>query len=170
MQILSNAYIQDGWYVLESSLISILEDILEDSKWIAHRAVPVQTCDQRFVQNMRVSRSNYAVYLRWHATSLARHSKRWRSFTHSACEKSIRFLIPINYSIQRIIYSFITLLIPNLKCESHRCSIAYILPLHFCNVLAYAFVAYTRTAKASVRENCLCFQWDLPVSLLLAIY
>jgi len=46
----------------------------------------------------------------------------------------------------------------------------YILPLHFCNVLAYAFVAYTRTAKASVRENCLCFQWDLPVSLLLAIY
>jgi len=62
----------------------------------------------------------------------ARHSERWRSRTHSACEKSVRFPIPINTDHLFII----TLLIPKPKCESPWCSVAYYRCILLPNVLS----------------------------------
>jgi len=105
---------------------------------------------------MHVSHSNHTVYLRWHAT-LSRHSKRWRSHIHSACE----MFASRSRSI-RIICSFVTLL---LKLANHT-KAPWRINTAFCHVI----LPYTRTARASVRENCLRFRRDVSISLLLAIY
>ena len=53
---------------------------------------------RHFVQNMSISHScsNHAIYLKWYANPLTRHSKSWLSHTCFACESSVRFPIPIN--------------------------------------------------------------------------
>ena len=62
----------------------------------------------------------------------------------------------------RIICSFVTLL---LKLSNHT-KAPWRINTAFCHVT----LPYTRTVRASVRENCLHFQRDVSVSLLLAIY
>jgi len=83
--------------------------------------------------------------------------KRWRSHIHSACE----MFASRSRSI-RIICSFVTLL---LKLSNHT-KAPWRINTAFCHVT----LPYTRTARASVRENCLRFRRDVSVSLLLAIY
>ena len=90
----------------------------------------------------------------------ARHSKRWRLRTHSACEKSVHFPILINTD-----YLFIvTLLMPKPKCEPSvlsRITAAFLLS----NIL----VICTPRGQALVCTNCLNFWRNLPALLPRAI-
>jgi len=92
------------------------------------------------------------IYLRWHATLLARYSKRWWSCTHSAC---VQFSFPINMD-----HLFVMLLL-ELSSMNHT-----EVPSH----INAAFYRIRYRIGQSVRENCLNFRRDLLVSLLLAIY
>jgi len=93
---------------------------------------------------------------------LARLSKRWRSRTHSACEKLVRFLIPINTDHLFIV----TLLISKPKCEPSRHSVAY----YCCILLPNVLGIRTPRGQAVVCANCLSFRRDLPASLPYAMY
>jgi len=64
----------------------------------------------------------------------------------------------------RIIYSFVTLLLELLSANHTEA------PSRINAAFCHVTLPYTRTARASVHENCLRFWRDLPVSLLLAIY
>ena len=111
----------------------------------------------RFIQNMRVSCScsNRAIYLRRHATPLARHWKSWRSRPRSECESSLpdpdQFESSTAYSL------LLELLSAN-----------HIDALSHANVVFY-HGTFLIPRGYSVRENYLNLRWDLLVSLLLAI-
>jgi len=98
-----------------------------------------------------VYRSNYALSQLAH-DPLVRDSKKWRSRTHSACEKSVRFPIPINTDHLFVV----TLLISKSKCEPPRYSR---ITAAFC----YLHSRYTHTSRAgsSLYANYLSFRWDL---------
>jgi len=76
--------------------------------------------------------------------SPVRDTRRWRSRTHSMCEKLIRFPILINTDL-----FVVTLLILKPKCEPHQRSVAY----YRCIFVTKRF-RYTHIARASnsVRE------------------
>jgi len=97
----------------------ISERLIDIKPFIYKRA-----CDQHFVQNMRVFRSNHVVYLKWHATPFAQHSKKWRLRTHSACEKTVRLLIPLNTD-HPVFYNAFSRIV---KCEPPKLLRALTLP------------------------------------------
>ena len=81
--------------------------------------------------------------------------KRW-SRTHSACEKSVRFLINTDHLF---IVGHLTLLIPKPKCEPSRRFVAY----YRCILLPNVLGIYRR-GQAVVCANCLNFRRDLPTT------
>jgi len=87
---------------------------------------------------MHVSRSNHIVYLRWYAILLARYSKRWRSRTHSACEK-----FASRSQSMWIIDSFVTLLL-ELSSANHTKA-----PSRINTAFCHVTLSYTRTARVS---------------------
>jgi len=113
----------------------------------AHKAV--------IVQNMHVSRSNHAIYLRWHATFPCTTLEKM-TIAHSACEKSIRFSIPINTD-----HRFVNASLPKPKYEPFRHSVAY----YRCILLPNVLDIRIPRGQAVVYANCLSFRRDLPALL-----
>ena len=95
-------------------------------------------------QNMHISRSNHAIYLRWHATFPCTTLEKV-TIAHSACEKSIRFSIPINTD-----HLFVNASLPKPKYEPSRHSVAYYRCILLPNVLGIRIPR----GQAVVYANC----------------
>ena len=125
MRILLNADIQGRRYVPESSLISMYSREWQ-VKWFIDTKPSLfkYSCDQHFVQNMHISRSNHAVYFRWHATPPCATLKK----ITIAYEKSVRSPIPINTDHLFFRNAF------SLLSANH--TDYHVLPLYFCHSLS----------------------------------